>query len=161
MSGTKKAEKSKVEIYTDGGCRPNPGTGGWAAILLSGDRVKELSGGEPNTTNNRMELLAAIEALRALKKPCLVRMHTDSQYVKNGITSWMTKWRRNGWKAAGGGAVKNQDLWQELDSMAAKHEIHWSWVRGHTGDHYNERCDVLAGEAIERVASGRGGDGYY
>lgn len=146
-----KAEHPVVHIYTDGGCRPNPGTGGWAAILLSGERTKELSGGEVETTNNRMELMAAIEALRALKRPCHVQMHTDSQYVRNGITSWMTKWKRNGWKAAGGGAVKNKDLWQELDLMTAKHKIQWNWVRGHAGNELNERCDVLASEAIDQA----------
>ena len=156
MSAPDVSEKPSVDIYTDGGCRPNPGAGGWAAVLISGGRVKELSGGEADTTNNRMELMAAIESLRALKKPCRVRLHTDSQYVKNGITSWMTKWRKNGWKAAGGGAVKNQDLWQELDRMSARHDIHWSWVRGHAGDHYNERCDALASEAIERVEASAG-----
>lgn len=146
-----KRESPMVHIYTDGGCRPNPGVGGWAAILLSGERVKELSGGEAETTNNRMELMAAIEALRALKRPCDVQMHTDSQYVRNGITSWMAKWKKNGWKAAGGGAVKNQDLWQELDRMTHTHRIHWNWVRGHAGNHYNERCDELAGAAITAV----------
>ena len=137
-----------VDIYTDGGCRPNPGVGGWAAILLSAGRTKELSGGDPETTNNRMELMAAIQSLRALKRPCQVRLHTDSQYVKNGIGGWMAKWKRNGWKAAGGGAVKNQDLWQELDRMCAQHIIQWHWVKGHAGNEYNERCDELASAAI-------------
>jgi ribonuclease HI len=139
--------EQKVEIYTDGGCQPNPGTGGWAAILLYGDTEKELSGGEPNTTNNRMELTAAVRALEALKRPCHVVLHTDSEYLKNGVSTWIHGWKKNGWKRKEG-ALKNIDLWQRLDELIAKHKIEWRWVRGHAGHELNERCDVLAGQAI-------------
>jgi ribonuclease HI len=145
----------EVEIYTDGGCRPNPGAGGWGAVLVSGGTVKEISGGQRATTNNQMELTAAIEALRALKRPCRVRLHTDSQYLRNGITSWMAKWKRNGWRSATGEAVKNQDLWQELERMCATHEIEWKWVRGHAGDALNERCHELAAAQIAVVEAQR------
>lgn len=137
----------KVEIYTDGGCQPNPGTGGWAAILLYGGKEKELSGAEPNTTNNRMELTAAVRALEALKRPCHVILHTDSEYLKNGVSTWIHGWKKNGWKRKDG-ALKNIDLWQRLDELTAKHKIDWRWVRGHAGHDLNERCDQLAGEAI-------------
>lgn len=138
-----------VQIYTDGGCEPNPGVGGWAAILVHGKREKELSGGEQDTTNNRMEMTAAIKGLEALKAACKVELYTDSQYVKKGITEWMPKWKRQGWKR-GKDPVKNVDLWKELDALAQKHDIRWSWVKGHAGHHYNERCDELASEAILR-----------
>jgi len=139
--------QQNVEIYTDGGCQPNPGTGGWAAILLYGGKEKELSGAEPNTTNNRMELTAAVRALEALKRPCHVVLHTDSEYLKNGVSTWMHGWKKNGWKRKEG-ALKNIDLWQRLDELTSKHKIEWRWVRGHAGHDLNERCDVLAGEAI-------------
>jgi ribonuclease HI len=135
-----------VTIYTDGGCNPNPGPGGWAAILLCGDAVKELSGREAVTTNNRMELTAAVKALEALRRPCRVALHTDSQYLQKGITAWMKKWKRNGWKTRAG-AVKNQDLWKRLDGLGEVHDIDWRWVRGHAGDPLNERCDELVREA--------------
>lgn len=140
----------KVTIYTDGGCEPNPGVGGWAAVLLSGDRRKELYGGELDTTNNRMELRAAIEALKSLKRPCSVTLFTDSQYVRLGITQWMTQWKAKGWKRKTG-AIKNIDLWRELDELSQEHEIEWGWVKGHSGIDENERCDELASMAIEEV----------
>ena len=142
--------RDSVTIYTDGGCSPNPGVGGWGAVLLYGDSRKELSGGEIDTTNNRMELTAAIEALESLKRPCRVSLYTDSQYVRLGITSWLPGWKRNHWKRKGG-AVKNVDLWKRLDDASDRHDIHWEWVRGHTGVIENERCDALVGEAIERL----------
>jgi ribonuclease HI len=140
---------STVRIYTDGACRGNPGPGGWGALLMTGDQEKELSGFEAHTTNNRMELKAAIRALEALKRPCTVELYTDSQYVKNGITTWMADWKRRGWRTADKKPVKNIDLWQELDVLAAGHRIHWHWVRGHTGHAENERADQLANAAID------------
>lgn len=145
----KPAEGDMVTIYTDGGCRPNPGVGAWAAVLISGDRVKELSGGEKETTNNRMELMAAIESLEALKKPCRVEMHTDSEYVKNGITKWIKGWKVKKWMR-GANPVKNVDLWKRLDAATQRHEIKWVWVRGHAGNQYNERCDALCTAEIDR-----------
>lgn len=142
-------EKPKVIIYTDGGAKPNPGAGGWAALLISGDHQRELSGGEPNTSNNRMELTAAIMALEALKVPCDVEFHTDSQYVKNGITEWLANWVRNGWKTAARKPVLNQDLWERLHAATQRHHITWKWVRGHAGHEYNERVDALATTARE------------
>jgi ribonuclease HI len=139
-----------VHIYTDGGCDPNPGVGGWAAVLIHGERSKELSGGALDTTNNRMEMTAAIEALKALKRSCKVRLHTDSEYLKRGITEWMPKWKRLNW-TRGRNPVKNLDLWQELDRLNSSHEIAWEWVRGHAGNYYNERCDELAGLAIRKL----------
>jgi ribonuclease HI len=138
-----------VEIWTDGGCRPNPGPGGWAAILKYGEHVRELSGAEPATTNNRMELTAAIQALSALKRPARVRLHTDSQYVKEGITRWLPGWMRKGWRTASREPVKNVDLWQALVAAMAPHEVQWAWVRGHAGDPMNERADQLATAARE------------
>ena len=138
----------RVSIWTDGGSKPNPGPGGWGAILQFGDREKTLSGGEAQTTNNRMELLAAICALEALSRPCAVDLHTDSQYVRGGITGWMSKWKRNGWRTADKSPVKNEDLWRRLDAAAARHTINWHWVRGHAGDAMNERADALASEAM-------------
>lgn len=141
-----------VEIYTDGGCDPNPGPGGWAAILIfpkTGDE-KELSGGNPNTTNNQMELTAAIEALKALKKPCQVDLYTDSEYLKNGITSWIENWKAKSWQR-GKHEVKNIDLWKRLDEVRQQHEIAWHWVKGHAGNTYNERADKLATAAIPRI----------
>lgn len=138
-------DKPQVIIYTDGGAKPNPnGPGGWAALLISGDHQKELSGGERSTTNNRMELTAAIMALEALKEPCRVTMYTDSQYVRNGITDWLPKWVRNDWRTADKKPVKNQELWERLYAATKRHEIDWKWVRGHAGHEYNERVDQLA-----------------
>ena len=137
-----------VEIWTDGACSGNPGPGGWGAVLLYGESEKTLSGAEPDTTNNRMELTAAIEALDALKRSCKVVLHTDSQYVKGGITSWIFGWKRNGWKTADKKPVKNVDLWQRLDTAIARHEVEWRWVKGHAGNAMNERADELARNAI-------------
>ncbi|MBC8048607.1 MAG: ribonuclease HI [Chitinophagales bacterium] len=137
-----------VVIYTDGGCSGNPGPGGWGAVLLSGEHRKEISGGEPETTNNRMELTAAIEALKALKRPSRVELHTDSQYVRQGITEWIGGWKSNGWKTAQKKPVKNADLWQALDAARARHDVNWNWVKGHAGDINNERADELATAAI-------------
>ena len=148
----KKEKDDRVVIYTDGGCDPNPGVGGWAAVLMHKDRMKELSGGAPKTTNNRMELTAAINALKALKKQCAVTVHTDSQYVQRGITEWLPGWKRRGW-LRGTGKVKNLDLWQELDALTQQHDVQWQWVPGHAGHLYNERCDELAREAIKQVRS--------
>ncbi len=143
-----------VEIWTDGGCKPNPGPGGWGAILKYGDKRKELSGGEARTTNNRMELMAAISALQALKRPCHVVIHTDSQYVRNGVTSWMATWKRNGWRTADKSAVKNEDLWRQLDAARESHKIDWRWVKGHAGNAMNERADELA--TLGRAAYAKG-----
>ena len=143
-------QAARVLIYTDGGCDPNPGTGGWGVVLVHGERTKELSGGERETTNNRMELTAAIRALEALKRPCRATVCTDSQYVQRGITEWLPSWKRNGWKRKRG-SVKNLDLWQRLDDLVTTHDVEWQWVRGHMGDPLNERCDELAGEAIARL----------
>lgn len=140
-----------VEIYTDGACRGNPGPGGWGALLRYDGHEKLLSGGEPHTTNNRMELMAAIKALEVLKRSCRVVLTTDSQYVKNGITQWLAQWKRRGWKTAAKEPVKNVDLWQRLDAATAAHEVEWRWVRGHSGHTENERADSLAREAIDRL----------
>jgi ribonuclease HI len=149
-------EPNRVIIYTDGGCSPNPGAGGWGAVLLFGEHLKELCGGEPDTTNNRMELTAAVEALRALKRPCAVDVYTDSQYLRNGITKWMPAWKRRNWQRKDG-ALKNVDLWKALDALADKHDVNWHWVRGHAGDALNERCDELAHEGRRRaLAAARG-----
>lgn len=142
---------SKVIIHTDGGCLGNPGVGGWAAVLEAGKHTKEISGGEPATTNNRMELRAAIEALNALVKPCAVEMHTDSQYVRNGITKWVAGWKKNGWKTASKQPVKNEDLWRALDAATLRHQVKWHWVKGHAGHTDNERCDQLCWEAMESI----------
>lgn len=142
------AAKTAIDIFTDGACSGNPGPGGWGAVLVQGDHERELSGGEALTTNNRMELTAAIEALEALKRPCRVRLHTDSNYLKDGITRWMKKWQANGWRTADRKPVKNQDLWLRLEKAAQRHEIEWLWVRGHSGHDGNERADVLARAAI-------------
>ena len=139
-----------VVIYTDGGCEPNPGVGGWGAVLIAGNHRKELSGGELDSTNNRMELTAAIEALKALKRPSVVTIYTDSQYVRLGITQWMKDWKAKGWKRKTG-AIKNLDLWQDLDELDQKHTIEWAWVKGHSGIDENERCDELASAAIEAI----------
>ena len=140
-----------VEIYTDGSCLGNPGPGGWGAILVYGDAEKEMSGGEDNTTNNRMELLAAIMALEALKRPVAVTLTSDSSYLKDGITKWIHGWKKNGWKTAAKKPVANQDLWQRLDQAIAPHQINWQWVKGHAGHPMNERCDDLARMAAEAI----------
>jgi len=137
----------QVTIYTDGACDPNPGPGGWAALLRSGEHVKEISGNASNTTNNRMELTAAIQALRSLRQPCQVDLFTDSEYLKRGITEWLPGWRRRGWRRKDG-ELANADLWQDLDQAMQSHEIHWHWVRGHAADRDNQRVDRLARMAI-------------
>jgi ribonuclease HI len=150
MSGS--ASEQRVVIYTDGGCAPtNPGPGGWAAILVKGEHRKELKGGEPMTTNNRMELTAAICGLEALKRPCVVEMHTDSQYVRDGITKYIANWKRNGWRTASREPVKNQDLWQRLEAARANHTVRWHWIRSHSGNELNERADELVHEAREEM----------
>jgi len=141
----------KIEIFTDGGCRGNPGIGGWGAILRYKDSVKELSGTAIDTTNNQMELTAAIEALSALKDSCHVVFTTDSQYVKQGITTWMPDWKKRGWRTANKKPVKNQELWKMLDSLCQKHSIEWHWVRGHSGHLENERADELANLAMDKL----------
>lgn len=146
------SESSRVvEIYADGACKGNPGVGGWGARLSTGERVRELYGGEPATTNNRMELTAVIRALEALKRPCRARIHTDSQYVQLGISRWIHSWKKNGWKTADRKPVKNADLWRELDELAQKHEIEWVWVKGHAGNEGNERADALANLGADSV----------
>lgn len=143
-----------IEIHTDGACLGNPGPGGWAALLRFNGTERELAGGEAQTTNNRMELMGAIAALEALKEPCAVVLHSDSKYVLQGISEWMPGWKRKGWKTAGGGAVKNQDLWQRLDAAAAQHRVTWQWVKGHAGHPDNERVDILARTQAERFRGG-------
>jgi ribonuclease HI len=138
---------TEVEIFTDGACKGNPGPGGWGAIIRSGPHEKELAGGEPITTNNRMEMMAAIRALQALKRPCAITLYTDSVYLRDGITKWIHGWRRNGWKTADRKPVKNAELWQELLDAAAPHRIDWRWVKGHAGHPENERADRLACDA--------------
>jgi ribonuclease HI len=140
-----------IEIFTDGACRGNPGPGGWAALLRQGNVEKLIKGAEPATTNNRMELLAAIEALSALKRASRVALTTDSQYVRQGITQWIKGWKRNGWKTAAKKPVKNQDLWQRLDDVLARHEVEWHWVKGHSGHPENERVDQAANDAIDAM----------
>lgn len=142
---------AKVEIFTDGACRGNPGPGGWGALLRSGNHVDELKGAESHTTNNRMELMAAIRALEALKRPCDVELTTDSEYLRRGITEWLAGWKKRGWKTAARKPVKNQDLWQRLDDASARHAIHWRWVRGHSGHRENELADALANQAIDEL----------
>ena len=141
---------STVEIHTDGACRGNPGPGGWGVLLRYGNTVRELSGGERETTNNRMELTAAIRALEALKRPCQVVLYTDSEYLRRGITEWLSNWKSRGWKTAGRKPVKNADLWRRLDELSSKHDIQWRWVKGHAGDPGNERADQLANEGLDR-----------
>jgi ribonuclease HI len=144
----------RVTIYTDGACSGNPGPGGWGAILRFGDQEKELRGGEAHTTNNRMELTAAISALEALKRACSVDLHTDSEYVKNGITTWIKSWKKNGWRTADKKPVKNVDLWQRLDAALANHQVRWHWVKGHAGHTMNERADQLARDGIIAARAG-------
>ncbi|MCD8504977.1 MAG: ribonuclease HI [Burkholderiaceae bacterium] len=140
-----------VEIWTDGACKGNPGVGGWGVLLKRDHHEKTLCGGEPDTTNNRMELTAVIEALNVLKRPCHIILHTDSQYVQKGITEWLPNWKLRGWRTASKQPVKNADLWQKLDDAAARHQIDWRWVRGHDGDPGNERADELANEGVLTV----------
>ncbi|HLU76689.1 MAG TPA: ribonuclease HI [Burkholderiales bacterium] len=140
-----------VRLYTDGACKGNPGVGGWGVLMRYGDKEKELYGGEAMTTNNRMELMAVIRGLNALTRPCTVEVWLDSEYVKNGITQWMTNWKRRGWKTADRKPVKNAELWRELDEATQRHEITWHWVRGHTGHEGNERADALANRGVEEV----------
>jgi ribonuclease HI len=139
---------AQVTIYTDGACSGNPGPGGWGAILISGEHRKEISGGESNTTNNRMELIAAIEALNALKGPSVVELHTDSNYLREGITSWIHNWKKNGWRTSNKKPVKNADLWEALEQARDRHDVSWHWVKGHAGHPENERADALAREAL-------------
>jgi ribonuclease HI len=141
----------RVTIHTDGACSGNPGPGGWGAILEFGDNKKEIKGGEPQTTNNRMELMGAIAALEALKKPCAVDLYTDSQYLRNGILSWIHNWKKNGWRTADKKPVKNVDLWQRLEKALEQHDVEWHWVKGHAGHDLNERADELAREAIAEL----------
>ena len=142
----------KVLIYTDGACRGNPGPGGWGAILIAANgHERELSGGDLATTNNRMELMAAIQALEALKKPCKVELHTDSQYVMKGITEWVRSWKARGWKTAAKEPVKNEDLWRRLDEARTRHDVDWRWVKGHAGHELNERADELAGRGMKEM----------
>ncbi|MBL6901243.1 MAG: ribonuclease HI [Luminiphilus sp.] len=143
-----------VEVFTDGGCRGNPGPGGWGAVLLFGEHERELKGSEDVTTNNRMELLAAISALEALSESCRVVLTTDSTYVKDGITKWIRNWKANGWRTAAKKPVKNQDLWQKLDAECARHQVEWCWVKGHAGHPGNERADSLANTAMDELERG-------
>ena len=142
-----------VEIWTDGACKGNPGWGGWGALLRQGRHEKTLFGGQADTTNNRMELLAVIEALKALKRPCQVVVHTDSQYVQKGMTQWLANWKRRDWRTADKKPVKNADLWQELDELVGRHEVTWKWVRGHAGDAGNEMADQLANMGVQQARS--------
>ncbi|HLR82509.1 MAG TPA: ribonuclease HI [Paenalcaligenes sp.] len=147
--------KQVVEIWTDGACKGNPGAGGWGALLKYGPHEKEIYGGEDDTTNNRMELQAVIEALTLLKRSCTVTVHTDSQYVQKGMTEWLEGWKQRGWRTASKQAVKNADLWQKLDILSTQHELTWKWVRGHAGDPGNERADALANMGVESIAQTR------
>ncbi|MDX5332103.1 MAG: ribonuclease HI [Caulobacteraceae bacterium] len=139
----------QVVIYTDGACSGNPGPGGWGAILMWGDREKELCGGEPATTNNRMEMMAAIQALEALNRPCRVELHTDSQYLMKGVTEWLAGWKARGWRTASKEPVKNVDLWRRLDEARLRHQVDWRWVKGHAGHELNERADALARKGLK------------
>lgn len=143
--------RERVLIWTDGACSGNPGPGGWGAILQARGQERELQGAEPQTTNNRMEMMAAIAALEALKRPVQVRLHTDSAYLRNGVTQWIERWRRNGWRTAEGKPVANEDLWRRLELARAPHQVEWLWVKGHAGDPMNERADKLAREAVKTL----------
>ena len=149
----------QVTIYTDGACSGNPGPGGWGAVMISGGHRKEICGGELATTNNRMELMAAIQALEALKRPCRVELHTDSQYVRNGIREWIHSWKARGWKTADRKPVKNEDLWKRLDAARLRHEVEWHWIKGHAGHEFNERADELARQGMAEVLAANEGDG--
>jgi ribonuclease HI len=153
MSDTQSSSSTRkfIEIYTDGACSGNPGPGGWGTILRFQGKERELSGGNPETTNNQMELQAAIEGLKALKEPCDVELYTDSQYLRQGITQWIHNWKRNGWRTADKKPVKNQQLWEELDALAQTHTVKWHWLKGHAGHPENERCDELARNEIDRL----------
>ena len=146
-----------VQLYTDGACSGNPGPGGWGAILISGGHRKDLYGGEPATTNNRMELMAAIQALEALKKPCDVEVHTDSKYVQDGISQWIHGWKARGWKTADKKPVKNEDLWRRLDEARLRHKVQWKWVKGHAGHEFNERADALARKGLREAVEAASG----
>jgi len=146
----------KVTIYSDGGCHGNPGPGAWAAVLQYGKHVREITGGTAATTNNRMELMAAIESLNMLKEACDIDFHTDSEYVRNGITQWLAGWKRNGWRTAAKKPVKNADLWQQLEAANSRHQVRWHWVKGHAGNDLNERCDELVQQAIAKVKEKHG-----
>lgn len=152
MTDTARTRK-KVRLYTDGSCHGNPGPGGWAAILEFGEKTRELTGNDPATTNNRMEMMAVLEGLRALKEPCIVDVWTDSRYVVDGMKSWLAGWKKRGWKTASKQPVKNEELWRALDGQADRHRVEWHWVKGHAGHPQNERCDALANEAIARLES--------
>jgi ribonuclease HI len=154
MSETPTTEQKKIEIYTDGACSGNPGPGGWGAVLRFQGKEREISGGNRSTTNNQMELQAAIEALKALKESCVVDLYTDSQYLRQGITQWIHNWKKNGWKTADKKPVKNQELWVQLDELVKTHSINWHWLKGHAGHPENERCDELARNEIDRLKSG-------
>lgn len=149
------SEEAIVTIYADGGCRGNPGPGGWGVVLQSGEHAKELWGGEAATTNNRMELTAAIRALEALRRPATVHLHSDSQYLQKGITEWIRNWQRNGWRTADRQPVKNADLWQRLAELAGQHRVKWCWVRGHAGNAGNERADALANRGMDELRQSR------
>lgn len=153
MPTNKKMPEDMVEIYADGACRGNPGPGGWGALLTAGGKQRELFGGEPATTNNRMELMAVISALESLKRPCSVVLYTDSQYVQKGISEWIHAWKRRGWKTADKKPVKNEDLWRRLDAATQGHRVDWRWVKGHAGNPGNERADALANMGIEQPRS--------
>ncbi len=142
---------TKLEIWTDGACKRNPGPGGWGVLMVYGSHKREMCGGSPLTTNNQMELTAVIEALRAIKRPCPMRIHLDSSYVKDGITKWIHGWKKKGWRTADGKPVKNDTLWKQLDALVAQHSIEWCWVKGHAGDPGNERADELANMGVEKV----------
>jgi ribonuclease HI len=152
---TDRAAEKIVQIYTDGACSGNPGPGGWGAVLSCDGHQKELCGGEPDgTTNNRMELMAAIQALESLTRPAIVNLHTDSSYLRNGVTSWLPGWKRNGWRTAAKQPVKNADLWRRLDAAAARHDVRWLWVKGHAGNPGNEHADALANRGMAKARAG-------
>ncbi|MGD9828115.1 MAG: ribonuclease HI [Hyphomicrobiaceae bacterium] len=154
--GAESGQDARVTIFTDGACSGNPGPGGWGAVLLYGGHRKEISGAEPETTNNRMELMAAIAALETLKRPCPVDLFTDSAYLRNGITAWIAGWKRNGWRTADKKPVKNVDLWQRLEEARAPHQVEWHWLKGHAGHEENERADELARAAVKALRTGGG-----